>query len=231
MEAESELTLEPTSANVKLPDEISRVDEVYERILLQILRGEFPGGTEIKSTQIAQQLGLSRTPVVQALQRLAADGIVTLELNKRAVVRPGAENWLVELHELRELLEPAAAARAAGKLTADDLAQLDELAAAARPHSHADWPAVAQRFDFALHLKIADHAGNFALRQTLHKIWTFKRLSYLAAPEPPDSLERGHSEHLALLAALRAGDADTARAAMMFHLRSAAARRTSANIV
>ncbi|HUE71853.1 MAG TPA: GntR family transcriptional regulator [Pirellulaceae bacterium] len=231
MNAKSELTLEPPREEVKPPDETSRVDDVYEQILLQILNGKLPGGTEIKSTLIAQQLGLSRTPVVQALQRLAADGIVTLELNKRAVVRPGAENWLVELHELRELLEPAAAARAAGKLTAADLAELDELAAAARPHSHADWPAAAQRFDFALHLKIADHAGNFALRQTLRKIWAFKRLSYLAAPEPPESLERGHSEHMALLAALKAGDADTARAAMMFHLRSAAARRTSVNIV
>jgi DNA-binding GntR family transcriptional regulator len=231
MDAKSELTLGPARDEVKPPDEISRVDEVYQQILLQILRGELPGGTEIKSTQIAQQLGLSRTPVVQALQRLAADGIVTLELNKRAVVRPGAENWLVELHELRELLEPAAAARAAGKLTAADLVELEELAATARPHSHDDWPAVAQRFDFALHLRIADYAGNFALRQTLHKIWTFKRLSYLAAPEPAESLERGHSEHLALLAALKAGDKDTARAAMMFHLRSAAARRTSANIV
>ncbi len=231
MEVESELTLEPPREIVKLPDETSRVDEVYERILLQILRGELPGGTEIKSTQIAQQLGLSRTPVVQALQRLAADGIVTLELNKRAVVRPGAENWLVELHELRELLEPTAAARAAGRLTARDLEQLDRLAAEARPHSHAQWPAAAQRFDFALHLKIAEHAGNFALRETIRKIWAFKRLSYLAAPEPAESLERGHSEHLALLAALRTGDAETARAAMMFHLRSAAARRTSVNIV
>lgn len=222
--------LDPLAAEPTV-DDISRVDAVYEQILLQILRGQLPGGTAIKSTQIAQQLGLSRTPVVQALHRLAADGIVTLEMNKRAVVRPGAENWLVELHELRELLEPAAAARAAGHLADDELAHLTQLAEEARPHASPDWPAAAQRFDFALHLKIADHAGNFALRQTLRKIWTFKRLSYLAAPEPAESLERGHFEHLALLAALKAGDADTARAAMMFHLRSAAARRTSVNIV
>ena len=213
------------------PDDVSRVDAVYDQILLQILRGQIPGGTAIKSTQIAQQLGLSRTPVVQALQRLAADGIVTLEMNKRAVVRPGAENWLVELHELRELLEPAAAARAAGRLTADELADLNQLAEEAKPHGSAKWPAASQRFDFALHLAIADHAGNFALRQTLHKIWRFKRLSYLAAPEPPATLERAYGEHLALLAALRAGDAETARAAMLFHLRSAGAQRSAGNIV
>lgn len=236
----SELTLASPGTAVKQPnpaasgqsiEETSRVDAAYEQLLLQILNGKLPGGTEIKSTQVAEQFGLSRTPVVQALQRLAADGIVTLEMNKRAVVRPGAENWLVELHELRELLEPAAAARAAGRLTADELAELDRLAAEARPHSHAEWTKAAQRFDFALHLKIADHTGNFALRETIRKIWAFKRLSYVAAPEPAETLERAHGEHLALLAALRAGDGETARAAMLFHLRSAAALRTRGNIV
>lgn len=209
----------------------SRVDEVYEQVLLRIVRGELKAGTELKSTQIAQQLGLSRTPVVQALQRLAADGIVTLEMNKRAVVRPGAENWLVELHELRELLEPAAAARAAGNITPEDLGRLDRLAADAKPHSSENWPAAAQRFDFALHLAIADHSGNFALAETIRKIWTFKRISYLAIPEPAETLEKGYAEHLALLAALKARDAETARAAMLFHLRSAATLRTARNIV
>lgn len=209
----------------------SRVEAVYERILLQIVRGDLAGGTELKSTQIAQQLGLSRTPVVQALQRLAADGIVTLEKNKRAVVRPGAENWLVELHELRELLEPAAAARAAQRIGEDDVACLKLLAEQAKPHSHADWPAAAQKFDFALHLAIADHAGNFALAETIRKIWTFKRISYLAAPEPAETLEQGYGEHLALLAALATHDSETARAAMLFHLRSAANLRTTRNIV
>jgi len=225
-------------ASVKLPTtpnessgEGSRVNEVYEQILLQIVRGELTAGTELKSTQIAQQLGLSRTPVVQALQRLAADGIVSLEMNKRAVVRPGAENWLVELHELRELLEPAAAARAAERITAADLAELDRLAGESRPHSRPDWQAAAQRFDFALHLAIARHAGNFALGETIRKIWEFKRISYLAIPEPEETIEKGYGEHLALVEALRARDAETARAAMLYHLRSVAAHRTSKTIV
>jgi len=211
--------------------ETSRVDEVYERVLLQIVRGDLAAGTALRSTQIARQLGISRTPVVQALQRLAADGIVTLEMNKRAVVRPGAEKWLVEIHELRELLEPAAAARAAERITEDELSRLDDLAAAARPLSQSDWEAAAQAFDFALHLAIADHAGNFALGEAIRKIWKFKRISYLAAPEPAATLERGYAEHLALLAALHARDGETARAAMHFHLRSAATLRGAKNIV
>jgi len=209
----------------------SRVNAVYEWILLAIVRGEVQSGGALKSTQIARQLGISRTPVVQALQRLASDGIVTLEKNKRAIVRPGAENWLVEIHELRELLEPAAAARAAERITDEDLARLDQLAAGAKPNSHSGWQAAAQQFDFALHLTVAERAGSFALEQTLRKIWTFKRISYLAAPEPPETLEKGYAEHLALLTALHARDAETARAAMHFHLRSAAALRGARNIV
>src|SRR5262245_54951565 len=102
-----EFTLDVSKVAVKSPNvlsreaaEASRVAAVYEWILLRIVRGELTGGTELKSTQIALRLGISRTPVVQALQRLAADGLVTLEMNKRAVVRPGAEKWLVEIHDL-----------------------------------------------------------------------------------------------------------------------------------
>jgi DNA-binding GntR family transcriptional regulator len=218
-------------AKPRTSGEASSVDAVYEQILLQIVRGELAGGTELKSTQLAQQMGLSRTPVVQALQRLAADGIVTLELNKRAVVRPGAENWLVELHELRELLEPTAAARAAQSIEEGDIERLEALAAAARPHATSEWMAAAQEFDFALHLAIAERSGNFALGETIRKIWTFKRISYLAAPEPAETIERGYGEHLSLLSALRARDSETARAAMLFHLRSAASLRPSRTIV
>src|SRR5262245_24278171 len=121
----------PVVKSPKLPEksdpsgDSSCVNAVYEWILLAIVRGEIQSGGPLKSTQIAQELGISRTPVVQALQRLASDGIVTLEKNKRAVVRPGAENWLVEIHELRELLEPAASARAARLITSESLSELD----------------------------------------------------------------------------------------------------------
>lgn len=219
------------SGHEALSGEATRVDTAYEQILLRIVRGDLKARAELKSTVLARQLGVSRTPVVQALQRLAADGLVDLELNKRAVVRDGAENWLVELHELRELLEPAAAARAAQRVTAEDLARLDALAAAARPHSHPAWPEAAQQFDFAIHLLIADRAGNFALREAIRKIWAFKRISYLAAPEKPETLEHGYGEHVALLEALRTHDGETARAAMLFHLRSAVTLRQSRTIV
>jgi DNA-binding GntR family transcriptional regulator len=213
------------------PAETSLVDTVYQRILLGIIRGEYVGGQELKSTLLAKELGVSRTPVVQALQRLAADGIVNLEMNKRAVVRAGAENWLVEIHQLRELLEPHAAALAAERIPVETFERLDELAARGADTHGAEWTEAVEQFDFALHLAIADNTGNLALREAIRKCWSFKRLSYAAGPERPETLSKAYQEHLAILAALKARDSQTAAAAMLFHLRSAATMRPERGIV
>jgi DNA-binding GntR family transcriptional regulator len=212
-------------------EDATRVDEVYEQILLGIVRGELPGKTELKSTQLADKLGVSRTPVIQALQRLAADGVVHLKMNKRAVVRPGAENWLIEIHQMRELLEPHAASRAAGHIPVEEIAKLEALAEAARPHEHKRWMSAAREFDFALHLAIADHSGSLALGGAIRKCWSYKRLSYVAATERAENLEQGYREHIALLGALKSGDSATAEAAARFHLRSAAMLRPSTRVV
>jgi len=71
---------------------------------------------------------------------------------------------------------------------------------------------IAQRFDFELHLVIAQRCGNFALGEAIRKCWSFKRLSYQAVPERPESLEKGYREHVAVLHALAARDPQTARA-------------------
>jgi len=206
--------------------EASRVAEVYQQILLRIIRGEWSGGAELKSTQLARDLHVSRTPVVQALQRLAADGIVQLSAYKRAVVQPGAENWLVEIHQLRELLEPPAAAVAAVHMPAERLADLRRLAEAARPGAERPlWPLSAREFDFALHLAVADHCGNLALGAAIRKCWSFKELSYSAGSDSPGILEQAFQEHLLILHALEDRDGPTASAAMLLHLRSAAKYR------
>lgn len=225
-------TEDPASSDdVENGPETSRVDEVYHQILLRIVRGDIRGGEKLKSTELAQSLGLSRTPVVQALQRLASDGIVTLEVNKRAVVRPGAENWLVEIHQMRELLEPHAADLAAERITDEELANLKALAEEARPGGKKDWTEAAQRFDYALHLAIAGSCGNLALCEAIKKCWSFKRISYEAGEDSPEAVARGFNEHMAILEALLKRDRRTASVAMLFHLRAAAAYRPKATIV
>jgi DNA-binding GntR family transcriptional regulator len=216
---------EPTDAGHSL------VEEVYHEILARIIRGELPGGSELKSTQLARALGVSRTPVVQALSRLISDGIVTQRLNMRAVVREGAENWLMEIHELRLILEPVAAARAAQHISSDAIAQLEAAADAVQPDSDDDWPRRAREFDFFLHRTIADFAGNQPLRGAIYKCWEYKGLSYELGPDRIDSILRGYQEHLTIVAALKARDAATAAAAMELHLRQASSYRPRGRVV
>jgi DNA-binding GntR family transcriptional regulator len=190
-----------------------------------------PGGTELKSTQLAEQLGVSRTPVVQALSRLIADGIVTQRLNMRAVVRPGAENWLVEIHELRLLVEPAAAARAALKITNEAIEALERAGLAVAPESDSKWIERARQFDFQLHRTLADHCDNLPLRGAIYKCWQYKGLSYELGSDDVQALLRGYKEHMSIVAAVKARDAQTAAAAMELHLRHASSYRPEKRIV
>ena len=209
----------------------SLVDQVYHQILAKIISGEFPSGTELKSTRLASLLGVSRTPVVQALSRLIADGIVTQRMNMRAMVRPGAENWLLHIHELRLLLEPNAAGRAAGTIPNASLEMLKIAAAEVAPNSDDGWADRARGFDFQLHLTIADHCDNQPLRGAIYKCWQYKTLSYELGLDPTDVVLRGYHDHLNVLAALTARDASAAAAAMEAHLRRAATDRPEKRIV
>tara|TARA_R110002111_G_scaffold168038_2_gene233941 strand:- start:43582 stop:44316 length:735 start_codon:yes stop_codon:yes gene_type:complete len=224
-------------------DSPSLVDEVYHKLLLRIIRCELPGGAELKSTQLAREIGVSRTPVVQALARLQADGIVIQQKNHRAVVREGAENWLVDIHELRLLLEPSAAAMAAPRIPETEVARLQTLAAEVRTcqqqyedgdHSSEQlqkWGTASRSFDYALHLAIAEHCGNLPISEAIHKCWSYKRVSYSAADESPEIMTRGLYDHTVLLDSLQKRDSETASVAMTMHLRNASRMRPDRLIV
>lgn len=218
-------TYERRSADESDSAASSRVEEVYNLILARIVRGELAGGTELKSTQISTELGVSRTPVVQALSRLIADGIVTQRLNMRAVVRPGAENWLVEIHELRLLLEPGATANAARNMSREVIEQLERHAAAVAPAADPDWLRRAREFDYCLHLTIADYAGNQPLRDAIYKCWRYKWLSYELGLDPLKAVHQGYEEHRSIIEAIKVGDSPMAAAAMELHLRHASSHR------
>lgn len=239
------ISLTETNGQNAIEDDVSPslVDEVYQKLLLRIIRCELPGGTELKSTRLAREIGVSRTPVVQALARLQADGIVIQQKNHRAVVREGAENWLVEIHELRLLLEPSAAATAAQRIPETEVARLQSLATEVKAcqlqyekgdqsseHLQA-WGAASRSFDYALHLAIAEHCGNLPISEAIHKCWSYKRVSYSAAGETPEIMTRGLYDHTVLLDSLKNRDSETASAAMTMHLRNASRMRPDRLIV
>jgi len=162
--------------------------------------------------------------VVGAIDRLVSDGILVKEKNHLARVNGSAENWLAQIHQLREVVEPPAAGLAAKHMTSETMQKLQELAKFATPDGHDAWQQAARAFDCAIHLSIADHCHNMPLRETIHRCWRSNRISYQLGYFSPNLEEVGHREHLAILSALLQRDSETAVAAMMFHLRSSMCR-------
>lgn len=214
------------------PEADTLVGSAYDQILLQIVQGTLPSGTKLKTAQLSSELGLSRTPVVQAIQRLIADGIATPTPQKGSVVAEGAENWLVNTHELRLLLEPRAARHAATRLESDVLKMLKDYANASEPAKGRDWIPHAYAFDYYLHTSVARASGNLPLCETICKCMSFKRLTYEISDDSPELLKRDHAEHSMILDALKKQDAETASAAMRYHLtNSLEFRKPGGNII
>lgn len=209
----------------------SLADRVGEQILTRIVRGELEEGARLKSTVLAEQLGMSRTPVAKALAKLSADGILQQPNNHQAVVAPGAANWLIQTHELRQVIEPEAAARAAGRLPAAVASDLQRLAEESQPAEAGGWECKARLLDFGLHLAIAEYCSNLPMKTSIRKCWTYKRLSYELSEGCSGTLPKEHTEHVEILAALLRPDAQEARRLMVAHLSTASQRRYSERVV
>lgn len=209
----------------------SLADMVGEMILGQIICGEIEAGARLKTTELAEKLEVSRTPVAKALAKLTADGILSQPNNQQAVLSPGAADWLLQIHELRQLLEPEAAARACGNIPQEVLDDLWALARDAKPSRSYDWTQAAQYLDFAIHLSLAEFCGNLPLKNSIRKCWDYKRLSYQLADGCKSTMKKEYKEHLQILDAVSEGRRAVAAKAMAAHLRAASLDRVEDKVV
>ncbi|WP_028067895.1 GntR family transcriptional regulator [Solirubrobacter soli] len=92
-----------------------------------ILGGELKPGERLRAEALAQRFGTSRTPIREALLQLEGQGLVEVEPNRGAVVRSFDRGDVLDLYEIRALIEPHAAARAATRITAQQIAELATL--------------------------------------------------------------------------------------------------------
>lgn len=189
---------------------------VYKQLLGEIMSGQLAPGHLLRETDLATRLKVSRTPIREALRKLAADGLVELRPNRSAVVRRLGAEQLGHIYQVREALEGMACELACGRLTDADLARLDELAAAVR----ADDPTSYHKFDVELHRLLAARSGNPVLAREIAKFHDLVQLVRDRTALLPDTLELAHRQHLEIVAALKNRDAAAARTAMIEHIRS-----------
>ena len=101
--------------------------QAYDIIRRRLFRGELPPGTRLVNRTLAEEIGMSFTPVREAINRLASDGLVEYTHGAGAYVRKLDRQELAQLYDVRMLFEPFAAAEAASHITANEIAEIESL--------------------------------------------------------------------------------------------------------
>jgi DNA-binding GntR family transcriptional regulator len=194
---------------------------VYNQIKNLILCNEIMPGQKLHHQQLSERLGVSRTPVREALTRLVQEGYVSFLPNRGFTCKEIRMQEAEELYELREALEAFAVEKAIANLTDAALARL-------RAKMNSYGRDVQNRFtrerlvfDQDVHLAIAELAGNETLMSTLNHV--FERIVLKRRTDGLYDPARGlaaHQEHLQVLAAIERRDADKAVAVLRSHIQA-----------
>lgn len=193
----------------------------YERIKADVVGGHFSPNTILSERDLAENLGISRTPLRSALSRLQREGIIDRMANGALLVRPVTVELLLEILQLRQILEPLAAARSAEFGITEELLACREVM-----HRYlGDAKATFDEFwrdDEQFHRAVCNAARLELLPEILAEQRVIVQRSTII--RDCDNFAEQAREHLEIIEAIEDGDPDNARAAMQRHFESMRAR-------
>ena len=195
-------------------------DWVYEEVRQAIIELRLQPGEPLREATMAEQLGVSKTPVREALARLEQEGLVETTSFKGAVVSGYSPQDLQEIYELRELLEGAAARAAAATASPQTVARLESLVNESREFRSKDdlegLAALLGTFDLVIYDQVANERIRALIENLKAHLARIGRLS----EEIPGRVKASVEEHAEIVDAIAARDADGAERAMRTHIRS-----------
>ena len=203
---------QPKDARAAEGQGLSRSEFAYRELRRRILDNELPAGIQMLELEIADALGVSRTPAREAMVRLARDGLVEIRPRHGMRVLPVSADDMREIYEILTALEPMAAGLAAARGLSDaELLELNGIIdlmddALARDDLRA-WAWADERF----HARLTELSGNRRLSdlvaQYFEQTHRVRMLTLTMRPKP----EISNRDHAKVVAAIAAGDADAAR--------------------
>jgi DNA-binding GntR family transcriptional regulator len=198
----------------------SVVDLAYVRIRSMVIEGEIPPGARLGQVELAEQLGISRTPVREALRRLTGEGLAEFVPNRGfRAASPSIDDVLRRL-EVRALVEPGIARLAAARRSHGDLVRLQETT---EREESANTRVAAHDASRDFHLVLAGATGNPELVSVLASMWIVEigRRLLAARATSAEWRQADVSEHRAIAAAVGARDGDLAARLMTAHVAEA----------
>ena len=218
----SELIGELTSRAL-LDDGPSRgklTDRAYQHVRMAILTGRFPTGSVLAEGAVAAELGISKTPVRQALQMLSQDGLLEVGKRRQLIVRGFTPEHRDEILEIREALESIAVRHACARMSVDEIDYLRLLVMRQRRAIDAGNDDRFVELDEEFHLRIAGGSGLAIVTRILGQLRGFVRVMRLGSSRVRDP-RIAIDEHETILEAIEARDEAAATAALHAHLRNA----------
>jgi DNA-binding GntR family transcriptional regulator len=194
-------------------------EQAATRLRLLIVRGDLAPGQQLLETDLSDALGVSRTPLREALKQLASEGLVELRLNRSSIVAPLRRDELIELFEVLSGIERCAAELAATRMVARDVEQLETMQGRIEWHhgrgEMRDYFEVNQQ----IHRAIVGFARNSVLRATHDVLLPRAERARFFGLSVLGRWEESVRDHREILDALKARDADCAGHLLGHHVR------------
>ncbi len=207
-------------------DKFSLRGRVFHKIREDILRGHYKQNEAIKEIQISKELGVSRTPVREALRQLELEGLVTIIPNKGAVVTGINAKDINDIYAIRSMIEGLSAKWAAKTITQEQLDELEEIVYLSEFHLAKGHIEQLYELDTKFHEMLYEASESKILRHVLsdfhHYVQRVRKSSLSSEERAKHSIE----EHKAILEALKNRDGDLASALTNLHIRN-----TSNNVI
>lgn len=196
----------------------SQTERAYSILKAKIVSLEYPPGKVLKEAELMQELGIGRTPIREALQRLARDDLVVIQPRRGMYVSDISVTDLKQIFEARIPLETWAARLATGRFTEEGLTQLEQAIELASDPEAPDYAERLMESDRLFHYYVSLATGNKFLIDGVRWLYDLAARIWRLAPDPTAIAEEIQAQHSSLLEAFRTGDADLAEAIMRRHV-------------
>ncbi|MCA0455616.1 MAG: GntR family transcriptional regulator [Chloroflexi bacterium] len=210
-----------TTIEISLPalrPRASATDAVYDTLREAILTCELPGGTPLIEAALAAQFGVSKTPVREALHRLAHSGLVDMELARGATVHTLTPVEIRDISELRAELEPLALRQSIPHFTTSDFQQMRQVLVEAKQSLVAHDYQKLSSLNNSFHHALTHRATNHLLIKWLESLSDRRRLISMQGWSIDNRSLREWDEHSAILDALETGDGEAAVQRLRDHI-------------
>ncbi|MCX7239003.1 MAG: GntR family transcriptional regulator [Burkholderiales bacterium] len=205
------------SRQLERPKSLTEMAE--ESIRQLIVSGDFAMGEQLSEASLALQLGISKTPVREALLKLRADGLIDIQPQRGTFVFSLTATQVDEICRFRELIEVAALGQAMQLRHTDLVAGLDEnLRQMGKAQNARDWRAI-PILDQEFHKLIIDHCENSYLQQSYELVASKIRALRSRLPEENESVGHCQENHSAIVRLICNSEMQTAQNALATHIR------------